>query len=639
MKTTNLLSKSDFKLASTCATKLYYKKMGYPQREEGNEYLEFLRDGGFIVGKLAQLLEPDGVLIDKSRGALSAVEETKKYLNKDTITLFEAAFQHDGKLVIVDIFRKQGNYVELVEVKSKSFDSRENDYKLKETGLNLFHSSRGGFISEWCAYLEDIAYQTWVVRLCLPDCSVSPRLLVPDKSKSTTIDKLASYFSIDDRSKYDPEVTFSGDLEELRQDDILVEVPVDADVEELLPEISKRAASFLSYLRPELRKAAPKLCFKCRDCEFAAEGQEKNGFRECWGDKADTKPHILGLYKGGKLALSNELIADGKSSLYDLPLETLTGAEGERRRIQITYTAAGKEFCGPDLAGIIDSVSYPLHFVDFETSRVAVPYHKGMRPYEQVAFQWSCHTVNAPGSKPEHSEWINLEELFPNIEFAKTLKNQLGDSGTVLTWSHHERSVLRDIRKQIRKYKYDEPQLDAWLLEITHKPKDDFDEWELYELGDDYREAPRHKRIGILDLEKVTVKQYFHPEMGGRTSIKKVLPAIWNNNPSLHERPEFRDYVRHIDGVVQDPYKALEPINLEGVEFAVREGTAAMLAYQDLLYGRGRGNAENKRKLKEALLQYCALDTLSMVVIWEYWRERISTRSTNLTGGRNDGSL
>ena len=28
----------------------------------------------------------------------------------------------------------------------------------------------------------------------------------------------------------------------------------------------------------------------------------------------------------------------------------------------------------------------------------ALPYHAGMRPYGLVAFQWSCHTVAAPGA-------------------------------------------------------------------------------------------------------------------------------------------------------------------------------------------------------------------------------------------------
>ena len=65
---------------------------------------------------------------------------------------------------------------------------------------------------------------------------------------------------------------------------------------------------------------------------------------------------------------------------------------------------------------------YPLHFIDFETATAALPYHKGMSPYEAVAFQWSCHTISQPGVEPEHYEWINLDQKFPNFEFARSLK-------------------------------------------------------------------------------------------------------------------------------------------------------------------------------------------------------------------------
>jgi len=50
------LSKSDFKVAQTCATKLYYKKNKYSSLNEENDYLNLLADGGFMIGKLAPLL-------------------------------------------------------------------------------------------------------------------------------------------------------------------------------------------------------------------------------------------------------------------------------------------------------------------------------------------------------------------------------------------------------------------------------------------------------------------------------------------------------------------------------------------------------------------------------------------------------
>lgn len=57
------LSKSDFKIARTCATKLYYKKLGYPSARDGDEYLQFLADGVYMVEAVAKLLHPEGVEI------------------------------------------------------------------------------------------------------------------------------------------------------------------------------------------------------------------------------------------------------------------------------------------------------------------------------------------------------------------------------------------------------------------------------------------------------------------------------------------------------------------------------------------------------------------------------------------------
>ena len=44
-----------------------------------------------------------------------------------------------------------------------------------------------------------------------------------------------------------------------------------------------------------------------------------------------------------------------------------------------------------DVEGIkneMDTWKFPLHFIDFETSAVALPFYEGMRPYEQIAFQF-----------------------------------------------------------------------------------------------------------------------------------------------------------------------------------------------------------------------------------------------------------
>ena len=83
-----------------------------------------------------------------------------------------------------------------------------------------------------------------------------------------------------------------------------------------------------------------------------------------------------------------------------------------------------------------------------------------MRPYETIAFQWSCHTIKNPGEEPIHSEWINLEPRFPSFKFAEELMKQIGKKGTPLMWSHYENTVLKNIYEAIyTKYDYENPEL------------------------------------------------------------------------------------------------------------------------------------------------------------------------------------
>src|SRR5688572_2053028 len=86
-----LLSKSDFKAASQCATKLFYRKMKYPDAKSFDPYLALLARGGYMVEKLAKLLHPEGITIDTSLGHNLAAQETLRLLgNEENVTLFEA---------------------------------------------------------------------------------------------------------------------------------------------------------------------------------------------------------------------------------------------------------------------------------------------------------------------------------------------------------------------------------------------------------------------------------------------------------------------------------------------------------------------------------------------------------------------
>jgi hypothetical protein len=235
-----------------------------------------------------------------------------------------------------------------------------------------------------------------------------------------------------------------------------------------------------------------------------------------------------------------------------------------------------------------------------------LPFHKGMRPYELIAFQWSCHTIHKPGETPVHSEWIHTGTMFlnpnefPNFEFARSLMRQIGSTGTPFMWATHENTVLRTIMNQMESFGVQDEELRSWLIEITSE-------------GD--------KKGRLVDMNKMTLKYYFHPYMKGKTSIKKVLPAIWSQHHYLHEIAHFKNYVPDelIEGIL-DPYDTLISGLNEGEweDEVVSGGTAAMRAYYRIRFDEALNNKQ-KEELRYQLLQYCKLDTMAMVIIAYHW--------------------
>jgi hypothetical protein len=597
------LTKSDFKVARTCATKLYYKKLRYPSLDDENPYLEFLADGGYMVEKMAKLLFPDGRELEDWENSEQAFKETGLALETGDGTLFEATILYKALLARIDILRREGGTLKLIEVKSSSMDSDSD-------GPDPFRGKTGGISLDWLPYLEDVTFQTIVLRRAFPQYKVVPFLCVVDKAKSATANVTFDKFRLQRMKGRKPVVDYLGDVEKMRKEHVLAIVDVSGEVEELKAGVESAADKFAITLQSNpIGKTAPEIGKKCKSCEYrlTREITVKNGFRECWGTLADPDPHALDLYRvdlvGGKNrdAIA-ELAAKGLARLVDVPLELLSGVSAVRQRLQLECTEKGREHIDPYLKTLLSSHSYPVHFIDFEGSRLAIPYHEGMRPYEQASFQWSCHTIRSHGAEVEHSEWLNTDDAFPNFEFARTLKNQILNEGTVYIWSHYEIAILREIREQMTKYGKDEPDLSKWLDAII-----------------------AHENPRMIDLCALAKDYYFHPAMKGSLSIKYVLSAVWKTDANLRSNQLFQDYLRSdAQGNLLNPYETLPPLPIGNEEEVVKEGTGAMRVYQEMMFGRAKADANVRENYRKLLLQYCKLDTAAMVAIWMHWTNAIA---------------
>jgi hypothetical protein len=622
------LSKSDFQLASSCPKKLVNKKAGYPTANDTDDYMKMLAEGGYMVGKMATLLYPEG--IDIEGNTIDCIEKTQQLLTLENVVLFEPAIVSGQKLVRVDILVKEGKSLHLIEVKAKSHDTDEEPDKTK---LNK--------------YIEDVAYQYLVLKEAFSGHEIRCSLLMPDKAKRTSIEGLAGWFSIKKQAKKNdceveelpaqkkpafnkPDVIFKYDsspdraayISRLQAHGSLEYLDVTEDVKKMEDTIRARADIFLRIINEGIAANDYQISKDCKACEFNTPDQSKNGYKECWGDLAYTEPNIFDLYHGGSIGNQiagyylNELIEERKTCLFDIDPERLRTVKGDlgpratRQILQIENTRKNAEWISDELQSVVNGLNYPLHFIDFETYTGSLPFHRGMRPYELIAFQWSCHTISAPGAVPVHTQWIHTGEQFPdpdefpNFEFARSLMRQIGSSGTPLMWATHENTVLRTILNQMEVYGVEDESLKSWLYHIVSIKK--------------------LKEGRLVDMNRIAYEHYFHPFMKGRTSIKKVLPAVWSHHPHLHQVEHFKDYAPgEFLGDIVDPYDTLTAgVQFdEGEDDVVNQGTAAMRAYSRIRFDDSLSNKQ-KDELRNQLLQYCKLDTMAMVIIGYHWGMR-----------------
>ncbi len=629
------ITKSDFKACLDCRTKLYYRKNRYPSNLDNNEYLQFLADGGFMVEFLAKAQFPGGIDLTAERDPAGAFDQTKALLSAGDVTLFEGAALAGKYHVRTDILKRTGDMLQLIEIKSSSLGD-DND------PLTPFLTAKGAIHSQWRETLLDVAFQTHVLRLAFPQFRVEPVLCLLDKTATATTAETLDRFTLTkdpSNPRARPRINYRGDVATLRGSKLVCFRPVETEVNMLMPEVARRAEALADLLTSSgvtrVQEDIADRYRQCRTCEYRIAGEIKDGFRACWGKLAEASPHILDLYRVGQITTREPdpvpaLLRRGSASMLDLT-EGELGAPGtlrERRFMQWHAMRAGGVEKLPaelksELSGHQIEPGWPLHFVDFEACDIALPHHAGLHPYERVAFQWSCHSIGHDG-KLTHAEWLNSGREFPNFAFARTLRERLGDHGTVYVWSPYEQATLKRVLQQLTEWISRDIAEAARLAGLPNKAAvEELADWIERLLGPEDEKGGRHSSR-IKDLHDLARRYYFHPHMGGRTSIKVVLPAVWESDERLWRVPEFREYYREDEhGKPMDPYKVLPAIPLDGdaaSEDAVREGTGAIRVYQDMIFSRTT-TPELLAARRQLLLQYCRLDTAAMVMIWMRWMD------------------
>lgn len=658
-KSPRYLTKSRYKLGKECPTKLFYtRKKEYLDSKMDDSFLAALAEGGFQVGELAKLYYPNGHDIT-TLNYDEAEKQTLELLKQENVIIYEPAIKFKNLFIRIDVLVKKGNHFDLIEVKAKSFDEKEEE---------PFLNKNGTVKPTWKPYLYDIAFQKHVLASSYPKATISSYLMMANKNVICATDGLNQKFKIvRDESNIKGIKVSSTLTEKDLEKKILIQVSVEEEIQLIFDSKDSKEKQernffdeikFLAGKYESDDKIVTEIGSKCAHCEFQCSNEDesngyKNGFKECWkhtlkwNDKDFEEENVLSIWnfrkkdsfiKKGKIKLT-DLVENDFSPKHD-EKAGITSSERQWLQVEMVQKKETKPFF--DALGMkqeMDKWNFPLHFIDFETTAVAIPFTKSRRPYEGVAFQFSHHIVYEDGTIEHAGQYLNTEQgFFPNYDFVRHLKKELeNDNGTIFRYAPHENTYLNLIYRQINEDEseiHDRDELCTFIKTITKSVSSSVEKW-----------SGERSMVDMWDLVK---KYYYDPYTKGSNSIKFVLPAILNSSSYLQEKYSSKNYgvkdgikslnfsnwqwIEVKNGEVTNPYKILpkmfqdaseKNMALLTEEDKLASGGAALTAYGKMQFTEITDY--EKKELSNALLKYCELDTFAMVMIYEAWREMVKS--------------
>lgn len=261
-----------------------------------------------------------------------------------------------------------------------------------------------------------------------------------------------------------------------------------------------------------------------------------------------------------------ELINMGKVNMIDIDDNLLT-----RKNNQIQKEVLIKGVPHLNKQKIKDSLvelKYPLYHLDFETFPCPLPRYKGEKCYTQSVFQFSLHIEMDDGvcdKENDHYEFLAKNHDDSREEIVKRLCEYIDiNKGTIIAYNHQfEKGRLSELAEIFPQYKKE-------LLKMRDMSYD-----LLYIIKNN---AGLYKELGYSE-EEIKEFNYYHSDLNGSFSIKKVLPIF---------APELN-------------YNNLDVTN--GTDALVTYATFPKLSQEEITI---------KHK---ALLEYCKQDTWAMVII------------------------
>lgn len=162
-------------------------------------------------------------------------------------------------------------------------------------------------------------------------------------------------------------------------------------------------------------------CFEPSEC----------GFTEyCWKQK--NIPEISVFNFPGKKDYSWELYQQGVIQLDDPRLITVNEVQ---ERMVSCYKTNEQHVDINAIQEEINGWTYPFIFLDFETINPAIPRYDGCKPFSQVPFQFSAHTLQSLDGEATHAEFLHLTADDPRPALIPALLEACGEEGSIVAYN------------------------------------------------------------------------------------------------------------------------------------------------------------------------------------------------------------
>ncbi len=470
-----IISKSDYILWRECPNNVWVKKHKPDEyvRFKVSEFEQSLAEMGNEVERLARGMFPDGYLVEKrSEGAQ---ELTEKLMADKTPVIFQAVFSTDKYMAATDVLKwnESAGAYDLYEIKMSSTEESEDGAVETAGGSKEKKPIRPNKRKEE-QYENDLAFQTKVMQLC--NITVNKKYLVRLNKKYVRLGELdftpGKLFIIEDKTE-----TIDGIIPH-----------VEAEME--------RAQEFLSQ-----KEISTDPC----PCYYKGRGSHCTAFSYLNPQVPKYSVHDLNRIGNSKKYLK-ELLDEGIITIDQVPEDERlepkkVSKKSEEPRmskpIKLNQVRAHKtQEPIIDMEAIkaeLNSLTFPLYFLDYETYPTAIPPFTGYHPYQHIVFQYSLHVLHDAESEPEHYEFINFVGD-PAEKIVASLKEHIGPTGTVISWyKKFENSRNKELASSV-------PLEFDFLMDVIKRTYD------------------------LMDI--VDNQYYVHPGFLGRSSIKKVLPIL-----------------------------------------------------------------------------------------------------------------